>query len=255
MILFLILLFILGSAIGSFLNVVIDRTIRRESLLGRSYCDNCHATLKTVDLIPIFSFVGLGGRCRVCKKPVSWQYPIIEAVCGLLFVISFLALTSEQNLTVFSLLFYFFLVSILVVVATVDLKFSLIPTSFVYLASLVALVYNFIFLNQNAFILNVGAAFLAAFVFGLIVLVTRGKGMGTGDITLAFLMGLALGFFPMILAVFLAFFLGALVSVFLIILGKKHFGQTIPFAPFLVLGFLISLFWGRQIIEWYLMVY
>ena len=229
--------------------------MRRETLLGRSYCDNCHATLGTVDLIPIFSFVGLGGRCRVCKKPVSWQYPIVEAIAGILFVLSFLTLSASGNLTIASLLFNFFLVSILVIVAAVDFKFSLIPTSFVYLASLVALVYNFIFLNHNLFIQNVGAAFLAAAIFGILVIVTRGKGMGSGDITLAFLMGLVLGFGQMVLAVFLAFFFGALVSVFLIILGKKHFGQTIPFAPFLVLGFLVGLFWGSQIVEWYLMVY
>ncbi|OGC49022.1 hypothetical protein A2W32_02860 [candidate division WWE3 bacterium RBG_16_37_10] len=255
MILILIFFFILGSAIGSFLNVVIDRTIRRETLLGRSYCDHCHATLKTVDLVPIFSFVGLGGRCRVCKKPVSWQYPIVEAIAGILFVISFLVLSAAGNLAIASLLFNFFLVSILIIVAVVDIKFSLIPTSFIYLASLLALIYNFIFLNQGVFIQNVGTAFLAALVFGLIVLATRGKGMGTGDITLAFLMGLVLGFGQMVLAVFLAFFSGALVSVFLIILGKKHFGQTIPFAPFLVLGFFIGLFWGKQILQWYLMVY
>jgi len=255
MVLFLIFFFILGSAIGSFLNVVIDRTIRRETLLGRSYCDNCHATLKTVDLIPIFSFVGLGGRCRVCKKPVSWQYPIVEAIAGILFIISFLVLSAADNLTIASLLLNFFLVSVLIIVAVVDIKFSLIPTSFVYLASLVTLFYNFIFLSRDAFVQNVGTAFLAALVFGLIVFVTRGKGMGTGDITLAFLMGLVLGFSQMVLSVFLAFFFGALVSVFLIILGKKHFGQTIPFAPFLVLGFLIALFWGGPLLEWYLMVY
>ena len=255
MVLFLIFFFILGSAIGSFLNVVIDRTIRRETLLGRSYCDNCHATLKTVDLIPIFSFVGLGGRCRVCKKPVSWQYPIVEAIAGILFIISFLVLSAADNLTIASLLLNFFLVSVLIIVAVVDIKFSLIPTSFVYLASLVTLFYNFIFLSRDAFVQNVGTAFAAAFFFGLIVLVTRGKGMGTGDITLAFLMGLVLGFGQMVLAVFLAFFFGAVVSVFLIILGKKHFGQTIPFAPFLVLGFLIALFWGGPLLEWYLMVY
>ena len=252
---YLFVSFILGSAVGSFLNVVIDRTTRGESIRGRSYCDHCHATLKTVDLVPIFSFVGLGGRCRVCKKPVSWQYPIVEAIAGILFVISFLTLSAAGNLTIASLLFNFFLISVLIIVAAVDIKFSLIPTSFVYLASLITLLYNFIFLSQDAFVQNAGTAFLAALVFGLIVLVTRGKGMGTGDITLAFLMGLVLGFSQTVLAVFLAFFSGALVSVFLIILGKKHFGQTIPFAPFLVLGFLLGLFWGRQILQWYLMVY
>ena len=255
MILFLLFFFILGSAIGSFLNVVIDRTTRRESILGRSYCEHCKATLKTVDLVPIFSFVGLGGRCRYCKKPVSWQYPLVEGACGLLFTLSFFVLSTSQNLSLFTLLYYFFIASILVIIGVIDIKFSLIPTSFVYLATLVSLSYNFFSFPSTLFIEHVAAAVVASAFFFIIVLATRGRGMGEGDIVVALMMGMVLGFAPMILAVFLAFLLGAVVSIFLILGGKKHFGQTVPFAPFLVIGFLISLYWAKPIINWYLMVY
>src|SRR3989304_2349912 len=139
----LLLIFCFGTAIGSFLNVVIDRTTRREVILGRSYCDHCRASLSTFDLIPIVSFVSLGAKCRYCKKPISWQYPLVELICGLLFITAFGVLVSSGNLNLVILLYYFFLIAIAIIVAAVDFKFSLIPTSFVFLASLVALVYNF----------------------------------------------------------------------------------------------------------------
>ncbi|MBI2012764.1 prepilin peptidase [Candidatus Curtissbacteria bacterium] len=255
MILFLITSFILGSAVGSFLNVVIDRTTRRESILGRSYCNHCRATLATVDLIPIVSFVALGASCRYCRKPLSWQYPAVEATTALLFALSIWMLSLQGQLGVFSLLYYFFLISILIIVAIVDLKFSLIPTTFILAASLVSLFYNYFTLPSPAFVDHVFAAFLLAIFFGAIVLATRGRGMGEGDVFLAFLIGMVLGIGDSAVAVFLGFLIGAVVSVFLIILGKKRFGQTVPFAPFLVLGFLISLFWAQEILAWYLMVY
>jgi len=80
--------FLFGSAVGSFLNVVIDRTTRRESILGRSYCDHCKVTLSTVDLIPIISFVAQGAKCRYCSKPLSYQYPIVEGITALLFALT-----------------------------------------------------------------------------------------------------------------------------------------------------------------------
>src|SRR3989338_3828610 len=247
-----LIVFILGTAVGSFLNVVIDRVSRRESILGRSYCDHCKATLSTFDLIPILSFVSLGAKCRYCKKPISWQYPLVEALTGTLFVISFAVLASGNELSLKNLIYYFFLIAIAIIVGAVDLKFSLIPTSFVFLASLVALVYNFFIFSSGDFVSYVATAFGLALAFTVIVLVTRGRGMGEGGIVLAFLIGIVLGFKATLVAVFIAFLSGAIVSIILIILGRKKFGQTIPFAPFLLFGLITALFWAKPFLEWYL---
>lgn len=254
-ILYLVLFFILGTAVGSFLNVVIDRTTRGQSILGRSYCDYCKATLKTLDLIPVVSFVGLGARCRYCKKPISWQYPIVEVLAGVTFALSFLTLTAAGQVGILALLYYFFVGSIMIVVSAIDLKYSLIPTSFVYSGSLIALFYNYFSLPSAEFVTYVLAAFGASFFFLIIFLITWGKGMGFGDLVLAFFMGMVLGASSVTLAIFLAFASGAAVSLFLIISGKKRMGQTVPFGPFLVLGFFWALFWGKAIINWYLMLY
>lgn len=251
----LLLAFILGGAIGSFLNVVIDRATRGESILGRSYCDHCRATLSTIDLIPIVSFVSFGARCRYCKKPISWQYPIVEALCALLFTLSSYVLISAGNFNLVNIVYFFFIISVSVIVAVVDYKFSLIPTTIVFFASLLSLVYDFFFLSPTQFLYHVISAFLAAFVFLVLVIVTRRKGMGEGDVVLAFLMGMVLGPEKTVLSVFTAFFSGAVVSLLLIFLGKKQFGQTVPFAPFLIFGLLLALFWGDSIVKSYMMLY
>ncbi|KKR78294.1 MAG: Type 4 prepilin-like protein leader peptide-processing enzyme [Candidatus Curtissbacteria bacterium GW2011_GWA1_40_9] len=251
MILYLILFFVLGSAVGSFLNVVVDRTIRGEGILGRSYCEYCRATLKTPDLIPIISFIALGARCRYCKKPLSWQYIAVEGVTAVLFTLAFWVLIAGNSFNIFNLLFWFVIISVLVVVATVDFKFSLIPTSFVYAISLISLFYVYFSFPSPVFIDHIIAAFGAALFFLLIVIVTFGRGMGQGDIVLAFFMGMVLGLRVTILSLFLAFLVGAVVSVILVVLGRKKFGNTIPFGPFLILGFFISLFWGEQILTYY----
>lgn len=255
MIFYLVLSFILGSAIGSFLNVVIDRTTRGETLLGRSYCDHCKASLSTIDLIPIVSFVSFGARCRYCKKPISWQYPIVEAATGTLFLIGALSLISGADFGLIRLLYFFFIISIVIVVSAIDMKFSLIPTTLVFFASLVVLTYNYFTFSPNWFLEQVISAFIAALFFLFLVVITRRRGMGEGDVVLAFLIGLVLGYEKTILAIFLSFFTGALVSLILIVFGKKKFGQTVPFAPFLVLGLLCAMFWGDVIVRWYMMVY
>lgn len=254
MILYLLLFFILGSAVGSFLNVVIDRTTRGESILGRSHCEYCRATLSTLDLVPIISFVGLMAKCRYCHKKLSWQYPAVEGFSAILFALSFWVIVSSGNLDLFKLAFWLIVLSVMVVVFVVDLKFSLIPTSFVYAASLLSLFYVYFASPTPVFIDNVLAAFGAALFFLFIVLVTFGRGMGQGDIVLAFLIGIVLGVKATFLAIFLAFLTGAIASVFLIILGRKRFGNTIPFGPFLVLGFIVSLFWSDLILNYYFKV-
>jgi len=251
----LLLAFILGGAIGSFLNVVIDRATRGESILGRSYCDHCKATLSTLDLIPVVSFVTLGAKCRYCRKPLSWQYPAVEALCALLFTVSAYVLVSDGNFNLVNLFYYFLIVSVSIIVAVVDYKFSLIPTTIVFFASLAALIYDFLLLSPTQFLNHVLSAFFAAFAFLILVVVTRRRGMGEGDVVLAFLMGMILGPEKTVLAVFTAFFSGAVVSLLLIAFGKKRFGQTVPFAPFLIFGLLTALFWGDSIVATYLMLY
>ncbi|MCR4324111.1 MAG: prepilin peptidase [Candidatus Curtissbacteria bacterium] len=246
------LLFILGTAVGSFLNVVVDRTTKSESVLfGRSYCDHCHAKLSSFDLIPIVSFVVLGARCRKCGGRISWQYPLVEGLTGLLFVLSFWVLSLSGQFSLVTLSYYLFIVSTLVVVATVDLKFYLIPTTLVFAASFVALFYNYFHLTSTDFVLYVFISFGLAMGFLLLLVATRGRGIGGGDVPLAFLIGLVLGWPNAIAAIFLAFFVGAVVSLLLVAFGKKSIKATIPFGPFLVFATIAVLFWGSTMISWY----
>ena len=251
MIAYLLIFFILGSAVGSFLNVVSDRVTKGEGILGRSYCDHCSTPLTALDLFPIISFIGLGAKCRFCKRKISWQYPIVEAITATFFSLAFFVLAAAGELTTVNLGYWLFLISTLIVVAVVDFKYSLIPTTFVYVASAVALFYAYFLFTPNVFLEHVLAAFAASLFFLLIVILSRGRGMGQGDIVLAFLMGMVLGYWGSAVALFLSFLSGACVALLLIALGKKKFGQTVPFAPFLVFGFMVSLFWWQQIINWY----
>lgn len=249
------LFFVLGASVGSFLNVVIDRLGSGQTIGGRSRCDWCGRTLGVADLVPIVSFLAIGGRCRKCKKAISWQYPAVEAAGGIIFLLTAWRLSADGSLSWPLLVYLLFICSVMIVVAVIDFKTSLIPTSFVFGAALAALFFNYFFKSSPDFIGFVGAAFGAAAFFGVIILLTRGRGMGSGDAILAFLIGMVLGVQGSVMAIFLAFLTGALAAVFLIILGKKRFGQTIPFGPFLVVGFFISLFFGQEILRYYLMLY
>lgn len=249
---YLFVAFIFGSCVGSFLNVVIDRMMRGESIIGRSYCDHCGSPLGVLDLVPILSFVGLGARCRHCGKNISWQYPIVESITAVLFALC-VYVQAAGNILAFPLLAYwYFLIAIAIVVAVVDFKYSLIPTTFVFFGSLVALFFSYFMLTPAVFVEHVLSAFGAGILFLVIVVLTRGRGMGSGDIVLGFLMGMVLGLKGTLLALFAAFFSGAVIALLLVALGKKKFGQTVPFAPFLVLGFLLALFWTDEVLGWYL---
>lgn len=140
----------------------------------------------------------------------------------------------------------------MMVIAIVDFKYSLIPTTFAFFGSLVALFYDYFFLPTSAFVDSILAAFAGAVTFAAIIIITRGRGMGQGDIVLAFMMGMVLGLRNLLIALFISFLAGAVVAIVLVAFGKKKFGQTIPFAPFLVLGFFAALFWGDKILGWYL---
>lgn len=249
---YLALFFILGSAVGSFLNVVVDRVVKGGNILGRSRCDYCRTVLSVLDLVPVVSFITLGGRCRYCRRKLALQYPLVESLCGFLFSLTFYMLVLQAYFSLLLLAYYLFIISVLIVVAIVDLRFSLIPTSFVFASSLVSLFYNYFYLDSGDFVRSVFSAFALALSFLGIVALTRGKGMGSGDIPLVFLLGLFLGWPKSLAAIFLAFLSGAAISIILLASRKKTLGQAIPFGPFLIASAVAVLFWGNALINWYL---
>jgi prepilin signal peptidase PulO-like enzyme (type II secretory pathway) len=247
--------FALGTILGSFVKALADRSLSRKSFGGRSYCPKCQHKLAWYDLLPIISFLLLRGKCRYCHKKIGVEYLWVEIAMGIL--IGFLFWQSFQSpTTLLDLLIKTFFIVVLAVVFLTDLKKMLIPDRIMKPAIIIALILLIIkaVLTTNTEPLYMGilvALLIGGFFYSLIV-ITKGKGMGGGDVKLGAFMGLLLGFPQALFALVLAFLTGAIFSVGLIILGKKHFGQTIPFGPFLVLGSLIMLFWGPEIINWYL---
>ncbi len=232
-------------------------------------------------MVPLLSFVLLRGRCRYCGEKISWQYPLVELTTGALFVLSTFVETGHAPSLPF-ILYSLFLIPIFVI----DLKHGIIPDKTVFPAVLVALSAQLLapslrilnlyrklkadvgglgpYLLQTNFFRHhawlevtpllwtlLGSVFLF-FCFFVLHRLFRGRALGGGDVKLALLVGLITGWPNMLVAVFSSFLTGALVSVILMMLGKKKFGETVPFGPFLVIGTYIALFWGSDIINWYL---
>jgi len=237
---FNLVVFLLGLAVGSFLNCLIYRLEKNKSFLqGRSFCPFCHHKLSWPDLIPVLSFLFLKGKCRYCHKKISWQYPLVEIFTGLIFFLIF-----NFQLPIFN----FIIAPFLIVIFVYDLKHFLIPDKIIYPAIIITALFNFQ-------IINLLSALAAAGFFLAIVLASRGRWMGVGDIKLGFLMGLLLGFPNILVSLFLAFMMGAIIGIGLIVFGKKTLKSEVPFGPFLVGGTFIALFWGEQLINWYLSFY
>ena len=247
-------IFLLGLIVGSFLNTIIYRLHTDEDFVfGRSKCPKCGHDLAWDDLIPVFSFLILGGKCRYCRKPVSWQYPLVELATAILFLAVF-----YQNIDlffdflffgVFKITYLFYLISSLIVITVYDLKHYIIPNKVIYPliggVSLWYLVSSLFFQTYNLTDLLgfIVAGFYSAAFFWVINVVTNGKGMGMGDVKLGFFMGLFLGYPSVLMALFLSFFIGSLVGIGLIMFSGKKFKSEVPFAPFLVSGtFLVMLF-------------
>ncbi|MFH1656845.1 MAG: prepilin peptidase [Candidatus Nealsonbacteria bacterium] len=269
---FYLIIFIFGLVIGSFLNCVIYRLEKEHNLKGRSFCPKCKHTLKWLDLIPFFSFVFLGGKCRYCKKKISWQYPIVEIATGLIFLLIFnfefrilngFLISNFETIfnfeTLINFCFLLIIASFLIVIFVFDLKHFIIPDKIIYSLIGITFIKNFqfsIFNFQSIFnetILNyLISGFGAGLFFLIIVLATKGKGMGIGDIKLGFFMGLFLGYPNILVALFLAFLIGAIIGVGLILMKKKKLKSEVPFGPFLITGTLIAFFWGQELINWYL---
>ncbi len=245
---FFVFIFFLGCIVGSFLNVVIDRLPKGQSIAyPPSHCPHCRHRLAFYDLIPLFSFFYLRGKCRYCKKKISWYYPLIEVTTGALFVL--VSLVAEPGAYVIYLLF---IISSLIIVFFTDLKYGIIPFKIVILSlAVITIWYFFLSFIDSGYILNYLFSGAGVFiVFFLLFLVTRGRGIGFGDVVFSLLMGYVLGFPKIVLGVYIAFLTGAFISLILVAAKRRKFkGGIIPFGPFLVTGTVVSLFWGQVIID------
>lgn len=240
---------VLGTVIGSFLNVCVDRLPARESLVyPPSHCSVCQHRLSAKDLVPVFSYLWLRGHCRYCQASISQRLLWVEAVTGVLFGFAYWHYGFSIELPV--ILVYFCLFLVLLVI---DLEQGLILNKLTYPAMVMALLFS-LFLHQSEMVPDIKQAGAGAGIslglFLLIVFISRG-GMGWGDVKMAVLIGLVTGYPLMFVALLLAVFLGGLVGVFLLTLKKKGRKGTVPFGPFLSLATIVALLWGSDILDWY----
>ncbi len=230
----LFFLFLLGLCVGSFLNVLADRLPKGENVFwGRSYCDHCRQKLKALDLVPVFSFLFLKGKCRFCDRRISLKYPLVELVTGL----GFAYLYSQS-----ASFFLFCLFAVLLVIFLTDLQYLIIPDSLVVLGGLFIFAYR-LFSSPSDLFPTLLVGLMSFLFFYLIFWLTQGRGMGFGDVKFAFLMGFLLGFPSVVFAFYLAFLTGALVGLILLLSKKINFGKVIPFGPFLVVATIVVYLW------------
>lgn len=251
---FLIFSFILGTIIGSFLNVVALRYNTGMTLGGRSKCFSCGKNLKWHELLPVLSFIFQRGECKKCKSKISWQYPVIECVAGILFVLIFYFFPPLSVAMAVNTLFYIVITGILLVITIYDVKHKIIPDPLVYAFAILTFAKLFLGPELNFIIpslWNILSGPIIALPFFLIWLVSKGEWMGLGDAKLVLGIGWILGLSGGVSAVTLAFWIGAIVSVIwmYIIFRKMKARYEIPFGPYLIIGMYLVLFFGINVID------
>jgi leader peptidase (prepilin peptidase) / N-methyltransferase len=242
---------IFGAMVGSFLNVCIFRLPNEESIIWPgSHCPHCKNAIKFYDNIPLVSYFLLRGRCRYCKGSISLQYPLVEGITALSSL--FLIIKFGPSL---SYLVYFAFVSALIVITVIDLYHQIIPDVIslpgIGVGLLVSLIIPQITFSNSLIgvLLGGGSLFLVATLYQWLF---KREGMGGGDVKLLAMIGAFLGWKAVILTILLSSLIGSVTGITIMVLKGKNFKYAIPFGPFLSLGAVISLFYGENIINWYL---
>jgi leader peptidase (prepilin peptidase)/N-methyltransferase len=236
-----------GLVIGSFLNVVIARVPERRSLwMPGSTCPGCGHGIAWYDNIPIVSFAVLRGRCRACAAPIPWRYPMVEAATAALFAFAWLVFGDDLPQFVVAVVF----LAALVAITVIDLRHQIIPDT-ITLPGVVAGVIASVATRRISWIDAVGGILLGTALFVAVIVLSRG-GMGGGDLKLGAMLGAFLGWQVLLVALFVAVMLGGLLAVVLLATRKVARKDAIPFGPFLAIGGAVALFWGDEILAWYL---
>lgn len=288
-IIYKVLLFILGTVFGSFINVLSIRYVDMGKIFdfkvigGRSKCVKCLSSISWFDLVPILSFVFLRAKCRSCNSKISFQYPIVEIASGLIFAFVPSVVSSVYQFayrigglgTIFYVLsaIYILFALILLFIALVDLRLQIIPDQSNILIAFLGVFlifikrkyeffdfYRYSFLSHYAslfgfrdnLIVNHILAFAVGLIsFGLIYFLSRGRGMGFGDVKLAAVLGFFLGWPDIVIVLALSFIIGSFWSIILMFLGKAKMKSLLPFGPFIVLAVFVVVFFGRELLNFY----
>jgi len=265
--LLLVFLFAIGLAVGSFVNVLVLRLNTGLTLRGRSRCFSCLERLKWYDLIPLVSYASIRGRCRYCRSKISFQYPIVEILTGIIFLsvgyitspVSILPWSVVPVVTSYQVLRYllasaFF--TTLLAISVYDIRHKIIPDQLSSALLAIAVLYElntlYAFFDRETFKLDIMSAFGAFLFFAGLWFLSQGRWMGFGDAKIAFPIGLFLGHPWTIIAILFAFWSGAIIGITMLVLKKYTRKSEVPFAPFLAFGAFVGyLFAGTDILMWY----
>ncbi len=261
--LYYVAVFLFGLAIGSFLSAYTFRLgVGKSVKNGRSFCPNCKKKIAWFDNIPLLSYLILQGKCRSCNKKISTRYPIIEFSTATLFAIIFWFFNNcattfkdgvlqgsavcfwSEALGVAALPYLLFIAAIMIAIFVIDFEQMIIPDELVYI-SLAIIFFALLFSSTPLFFQHIASGFIVSFVFLLLHLITKGKGMGLGDVKLAIPIGMLLNWQNTLVWFFLSFVIGAVVGLLLITAGKAKLGKQIAFGPFMIVSFFITLFIGN----------
>ena len=245
-----LILFIFGSCIGSFLNVCIYRLPNSKSIVyPPSACPGCDTPIRFYDNIPILSFLLLRGKCRSCQAVISLRYPLVEFMVGLFAVCTYL----KFGLTLEALITYLFIAS-LIVITFIDIDHRIIPDAISLPGIPIGFAASF-FLpaittmeSLTGILVGGGSLLLVAWIYSLI---TKKEGMGGGDIKLLAMIGAFVGWQGVLLTIFLSSAIGTLCGLVVMIRSGKNMKLAIPFGPFLAIGTIIHIFFGKELIFWY----
>lgn len=252
--------FVFGLIIGSFLNVVILRINTGRSIAkGRSKCAQCSRVLKWYELVPVFSYLFLSGKCRTCHARISRQYALVELVTAIVFVVLYMMTLVQGGFTVVSLVSFVFslvIASLLMVIAVYDIKHKIIPNQIVYafiVLSFLSIIYKAVFVAG----FMPGETLLAGFIlttpFFLLWYFSKGKFMGFGDVKLMLGIGWLLGISIGTMAVLFSFWIGGIVGMFLLALTSRYSMKSqVPFGPFLIAGTFLAGVWGITISSFFM---
>ena len=239
-----IMIFLIGISIGSFLNVCIYRIPKKEDIVfERSHCMSCGNVLKWYELIPLFSFLVQGGKCRNCKTKLSVQYPLIELLNGLIYVWIFMAKGFQPESILFCIC-----ASVLIVISVIDWRTYEIPFGCNIIIGILGIVR--VFLNLAHWYDYVIGFFAVSGLFLIMYWITKGRGIGGGDIKLMAAAGLLLGWQNILLSLMIGSIAGSVIHLALMKIQGKD--RVLAFGPYLAFGIFISMLYGNDIITWYL---